>query len=268
MKFSIVTISFNQKEFIEKTIKSVIFQDFNDYEFIVLDPGSTDGSREIIEKYRANIDKIIFENDNGPVDALNKGFNMAEGDIFYYLNSDDIILPGTLTRVSSYFDENPPVDVLLGNGYVIDENDTILKKVISDKFNLKQYAYDGIIFLQQAYFFKASAYKKTNGFNIQNRLSWDAELLIDLALTGAVFSKSDDFYGCFRMYENNFTAQSHSNNNSYYKIRLVEKERLFTKIMGRPSKKIDKVVRYILIFRKYLISPKKIFLKFFKTISK
>ena len=65
MKFSIVTISYNQAQFLEQAIRSVIEQDYPDVEYIVVDPGSTDGSREIIERYRDRIDKIIFEPDNG-----------------------------------------------------------------------------------------------------------------------------------------------------------------------------------------------------------
>ena len=82
MKFSIVTISYNQAQFLEQAIRSVIEQDYPDVEYIVVDPGSTDGSREIIERYRDRIDRIIFEPDKGPADGLNKGFAQATGDVF------------------------------------------------------------------------------------------------------------------------------------------------------------------------------------------
>ena len=76
LKFSIVTISFNQARFLEQAILSVISQDYLNIQYIVVDPGSTDGSRDIIEKYHNHIDKIIFEPDNGPADGLNKGFGV------------------------------------------------------------------------------------------------------------------------------------------------------------------------------------------------
>ena len=93
MRVSIVTISFNQAEFLERAIRSVIEQDYPDVEYIVVDPGSTDGSREIIEKYRSRISKVILEPDTGPANGLNKGFAAATGEIFGYINADDAFLP-------------------------------------------------------------------------------------------------------------------------------------------------------------------------------
>jgi len=90
MRVSIVTISYNQARFLEQAIRSVINQDYPDIEYIVVDPGSTDGSRGIIEKYQNRIDKIIFDPDEGPADGLNKGFAHATGDIFGFINADII----------------------------------------------------------------------------------------------------------------------------------------------------------------------------------
>ena len=96
MKFSIVTISFNQAPYLETAIRSVLDQNYPDLEYIIVDPGSTDGSRDIIERFRSRFAKIIFEPDQGPGDGLNKGFAHATGDILGYLNSDDALLPGAL----------------------------------------------------------------------------------------------------------------------------------------------------------------------------
>src|ERR1039458_1375445 len=93
-RVSIVTISFNQAEFIERTILSVLTQDYLDIEYIVVDPGSTDGSRDIIERYRSRISKIILRPDRGAADGLNNGFAEATGEIFGFLNSDDLLRPG------------------------------------------------------------------------------------------------------------------------------------------------------------------------------
>ena len=89
MKISVVTISYNQACYLEQTIISVLNQDYENVEYIVVDPGSTDGSRDIIEKYRNRIQHIIYERDVGPADGLNKGFAVATGDVFYFINSDD-----------------------------------------------------------------------------------------------------------------------------------------------------------------------------------
>ena len=100
MKFSIVTISFNQSVFIEKAILSVIGQDYPDIEYIVVDPGSTDGSRDIIEKYRTKIHKTIFEPDQGPGQGLNRGFAQASGEIYGYINADDYYEPDAFRHVA------------------------------------------------------------------------------------------------------------------------------------------------------------------------
>src|SRR5215212_920496 len=117
MKFSIVTISFNQVRFLEQAIYSVLEQDHPSVEYIVVDPGSTDGSREIIERYRDRIDKVVFEPDKGPADGLNKGFAHASGDVFGFPNSDDILEPGTLSGVARYFETHPEVDLVSGNSW-------------------------------------------------------------------------------------------------------------------------------------------------------
>ena len=88
MKFSIVTISFNQASYLEQAIRSVLGQDYADIEYIVVDAGSTDGSREIIEHYSGQIDKIIFEEDNGSADGLNKGFARATGDVYSFIEAN------------------------------------------------------------------------------------------------------------------------------------------------------------------------------------
>ena len=134
MKFSVVTISFNQIEFLEEALKSVFCQSGVDVEFIVVDPGSTDGSRELIERYSEEIDHVLFEPDAGPADGLNKGFGRATGDIFCYLNSDDVFEPGAFRRVAEFFTKNCEVDVVCGHAWIIDETGRRLRRVWSDSY--------------------------------------------------------------------------------------------------------------------------------------
>lgn len=89
MKFSIITINLNNKIGLEKTIKSVISQTFKDYEFIIIDGNSTDGSKEVIEKYRSFISYSISEPDGGIYEAMNKGTSVSNGDYCNFLNSGD-----------------------------------------------------------------------------------------------------------------------------------------------------------------------------------
>ena len=95
MKLSIITINYNNKDGLEKTIKSVICQSFKDYEYIIIDGGSTDGSVEVIEKYKANINYWVSEKDNGIYHAMNKGVKVANGDYCLFMNSSDTIYKNT-----------------------------------------------------------------------------------------------------------------------------------------------------------------------------
>src|SRR3974390_2320485 len=104
MKISIVTLSFNQRDYLQQALDSVLSQDYSNLEYIVVDPGSIDGSRELIRSYGARIAHTIFEPDRGAADGLNRGFASATGDVFGFLNADDILLPGSLKRVASFFE--------------------------------------------------------------------------------------------------------------------------------------------------------------------
>ncbi len=133
MKVSIVTISFNQAEFVERAIQSVLAQDYPDIEYIVVDPGSTDGSREIIERYRSQISKIILRPDRGAADGLNGGFAEATGDIFGFLNSDDMLLPGAISSAAASLDKHKDIDIVSGHSNLVGPDDQFLRRVYSDR---------------------------------------------------------------------------------------------------------------------------------------
>lgn len=118
-KISVITPSYNQAQFIETTLLSVLDQNYPNLEYIVIDGGSTDGSAKIIEKYADRLDYWVSEKDRGQSHAINKGFLRATGDILCWLNSDDYFLPGTLHHVAERFSSDPACRALIGQSYVV-----------------------------------------------------------------------------------------------------------------------------------------------------
>ncbi len=253
MKISIVTISYNQGGFLERAIKSVIEQDYDDIEYIIVDPGSTDGSRDIIERYRSRIAKVIFEPDKGPSDGLNKGFALATGDVFGFLNSDDILLKNALSKVSRFFKSHPEIDVISGHSLIIDEHEKEIRKSYSDPFSLHGYAYRSVTLMQASTFFRAARFKCTQWFNVINRSAWDGELFVDLSLSGAKFALIDEFLSGFRLHSQSITASKRLEE-AYREYR----EYIFRKIMGRDTKQYDVAIKYIFKLFKYIRNPRNV----------
>ena len=249
MKVSIVTISYNQSAFLEKTIKSVLSQDYNYTEYILVDAGSTDRSREIINKYRNLISKVILEPDEGPADGLNKGFRFANGNIYGFLNSDDILFPGVITKVVKFFKTNPNIDVVSGDAIMIDENDAKIRKLHSDHFSLIRYAYGANFLAQQSTFFRSSVFKKVGGFNIQNNCSWDGELFVDIALTGGRFAVVKEIWSGFRAHPRSISCSGKLDQEfDKYMVRI------FRKIMKREQQPIDHMIGYCFRVIKHLLN--------------
>lgn len=251
MKITIVTISYNQAQFLEQAICSVLNQDYPDIEYIVVDPGSTDGSREIIEKYRELIDKIIFEPDEGPADGLNKGFAQATGEIFGFINADDALLPKALQRVAGVFEKNQSIDVVTGHIYKVDEHSHLIRRLRATLYSPSRHVYGGAQITQQGTFFKKHAYNKAGGFNTKNKTSWDAELLLDIGLAGGKFFVLDEYLALFRVYNDSISGSGRLET-EYGK----DCERYFKKVMGRSYRNSDRVMSIWLKLTKWAHDPK------------
>lgn len=234
MKVSMVTISFNQGLFLEQAINSILRQNHVDVEYIVVDPGSTDGSRDIIKKYSRYIDRVILEPDTGPANGLNKGFAYATGDIFGVLNADDILEPNALASVVCYFEAHSEIDVVSAHGWVIDAEGEKKRRLYSDKFSLARAAYGACILVQPSTFFRASAYFQAGGFNEQNVTNWDSELFIDMALNGARFGLKSEFWSRYRVHQESITGTG-----KFHDLHKKHKIDMFRKIKGREPNGYD-----------------------------
>lgn len=120
-KVSIVTPSYNQGEYLEKTIDSVLSQTYSNIEFIIVDGCSTDSTAKVLQKYRDTIAHIIVEKDTGQANAINKGLKIASGDLLTWLNSDDLLQPYAIEKVVLEFENNPTIDFVYGDIKLIDQ---------------------------------------------------------------------------------------------------------------------------------------------------
>ncbi len=125
-KISIITPSYNQSRFLEKTILSVLNQLYDNLEYIIIDGASTDNSVKIIEKYSDYLSYWESKPDRGQTHAINKGLSRSTGDILAYINSDDIYLPGTFDIIAKYYMEHAECKISTGNDYLINEKDNII----------------------------------------------------------------------------------------------------------------------------------------------
>lgn len=252
MKISVVTISFNQASFLKECIESVLAQDYKYFEYIIVDPGSQDGSREIIEDYQTKFSGIVYEPDAGPADGLNKGFARATGEIFYYLNADDIVLPGSFRTAAEKFWERPDCDILLGRGYQLDQQGRFVRTLFPSRhWTPEGYAKGLSVAIQQSTFFRAKAYRAAGGFNAQNRTCWDGELIVDMVLAGATPHVLKNVLGAFRIYPESITGSQRLR--AAY---LADQNRIRAKILKRvPCRETH---LWFLRFQDWLLDPRRV----------
>lgn len=250
VKFSIVTISYNQAQFLDQSIQSILNQDYPNLEYIIVDAESSDGSQDIINQYSGKISTVILEPDQGPADGLNKGFKVATGDWLAFINADDALSQGALNSVNRYLARHPDAEIIMGGGDIVDASGALIKPIRPHNFTLTKWLYGASEFIQQGMFFHRSAYEKTAGFNVGNHTCWDAELLADMLLTGAKPVCCDDVLGLFRIHEKSITGSGRLNS-EYEK----DKKRIFERVMGMATRRSDRLYRTYYRASKWLSNP-------------
>jgi len=177
-RISIVIPTLNQGETIEDTLLSIICQDYKNYEIIVMDGGSTDNTGEILDRYRGWITKIVSEPDKGQSHAINKGFKLATGDIYAWINSDDFYLPGAFTKIAGCFRSDPAVRFVVGAGDVVSKEQKFLKHIPAHQLDtqaLLNWSNDSWV-MQQSCFWAASLWKDAGGVDESLSLLFDLDL--------------------------------------------------------------------------------------------
>lgn len=244
---SIVTISYNQRDYLARCIDSVLSQNDVELEYIVVDAGSTDGSRELIESYGDQL-TAISEKDDGPADGLNKGFLAASGGIFGFLNADDFFLPGALSKVIEYFNEHAECDMVSAAGYVEYGATGKRKEVFPDSLTKNGLLYNSKIIFQQGTFFRFEIYKKVGGFNASNKTCWDMELFLDMISSGARHCLLQNKIAVFFVHEKSITGSGRLN--QQYKI---ERNKIFYKNKSRDWCWYDNIFTMILRIKQKII---------------
>jgi glycosyltransferase involved in cell wall biosynthesis len=219
-KITIVTPSFNQGEYIEETIRSVLLQSYPNLEYIIIDGGSTDNTVEIIKKYDKWITYWVSEPDEGQSEAINKGLAIATGDIFNWLNSDDYYLPNALLTIGKAFRDDIHLNVycaLEKRKSNFDSNNLIERTIICK--TLEETIALGYI-NQPPTFFKLDIIKKLGGLNKNLYFCMDGDLWVNYLVNYGNKSgiKLDDFIvNIFRLH---FQAKSSKDLNIYHKDRF------------------------------------------------
>jgi glycosyltransferase involved in cell wall biosynthesis len=226
MKISVLTPSFNQGEYIEENILSVINQGYPDFEHIIFDNCSTDNTLEILKKYPHL--KWVSETDEGQTDALNKALNIADGDIICWLNSDDLLIENSFREVINFFKINPDKYIVVGNIIFIDDEGKFLWRQ-----NAKQVDYECLLngkqtVQQQSTFFRKEVFYKVGYFDEDYHFCMDHEFWIRSSREFGFFTINKDL-AKFRRYRGTKTIDNEMGFiKDYIRFKRKHKARIFS----------------------------------------
>ncbi len=208
-KISIITPSYNQGQYIEQTILSVLEQNYPNLEYIIIDGGSTDNTVEIIKKYEKHLSYWVSEPDRGQSHAINKGFARATGEVFNWINSDDFLEPGALHEVGKAFAQNPGMQLLCGYGRIFDHEAIEpsykhrTKICLNTELTIVQEEIN-----QQGMFYRMDCIRKLKGVNESLQYVMDLELWFRFMTQFGIANirLSDALLGHFRLHSSSKTT--------------------------------------------------------------
>ena len=251
-RISVITPSFNQAPFLERTILSVHNQMYPNLEHIVIDGGSTDGSVDVLEKYGNRLAYWHSRSDQGQCDAINQGVDKATGLFMTWINSDDLLLPGALHRIGSLIREHPDTDLFYGNEVEVDDSDQVTKRVYTINFDLKDFLYEvNIIIHQQSAFWKVELFRELNGLN-DCPYAMDYDLFYRMISRGMRWRRIEEFLAAFRMYPDSLTGSG-----EVKRSRSATVDGIFHQALGRQRNLWDRTaMKYLYKGKRFLSEPR------------
>jgi glycosyltransferase involved in cell wall biosynthesis len=204
---SIVTPSYEQGRYLERTLYSVLSQRYPRLEYVVQDGGSSDETGAVLERHGHSLSHWASEADAGQADAINRGFAHTGGEIMAYLNSDDLLLPGSLAYVARYFAAHPDVDVLYGHRLLIDEHDRQVGRWVLPRHDDRTLTLVDFV-PQETLFWRREAWRRAGArIDVGLRFAIDWDLLLRLREAGARMVRVPRYLGAFRVHSEQKTAR-------------------------------------------------------------
>ena len=199
---SVVTPCYNSERYLEETVRSVLGQDYPRLEYLVMDGGSSDGTLQVLEKYRGRV-RYCTGRDEGQADAINRGFALTHGSIFAFLNADDTYLPGAISSAVRLLQKNPKIGMVYGEAYHVDEQGRILRRYPCEPFDAERFRRRCYI-CQPAAFMRRTAFEAAGMLNPRLKFALDYDLWIRMARCCPML-KCDEFWATSRLHRDSKT---------------------------------------------------------------
>ncbi len=205
---SIITPSFNQAQYLEATILSVLNQDYPNLEYIIADGGSTDGSVDIIRRYSDRLAWWVSEKDHGQTEAINKGFAHANGDILAWLNSDDTYEPGAVSAAVKYLCDHPEIGLVYREANFIDEKGEIIGRFPAAQTDYRRLRRGYVHIPQQSSFFRMNIWRKVGPLDVSLYFAMDYDLWVRIAAISQIKYIPGQAWANFRIHSTSKTVSA------------------------------------------------------------
>jgi len=206
-KITIITPSYNQAEYLEATIKSVLDQNYANLEYIIIDGGSTDGSVEIIKRYTDHLAYWVSEPDDGQSHAINKGLQRATGEWIGWQNSDDVYYPNAFKLVARKIAKNSQLDLIIGDINLIDETGNVIRDMRYVKPTYQSLLAEGMVLTNQAAFWKRNLHQRLGWLDEALHYGFDYEWFLRILAETKRATHIPEVIGALRYHDNTKTSQ-------------------------------------------------------------